>query len=189
MRAFKDDRSRAYNDVFPAIGKGDINIGVLYPGTIKAFHRHKLQDDYWFVVKGHLRAVTVEEPSVVKVNRVLFSLEKPGSRVIVNSDLFDAYTDKSKYQYHYQNEDRGDGWSQTFVTITDREKPAPIVKVHYLSEGDILHIPKGLWHGLQVLGNEEAIMIYHITEKYNQDTPDEERAPWDSFYDWAISRK
>lgn len=127
MRKFKDDRSRAYNDIFPEIGAGDVNVGVLYPGTIKAFHRHKLQTDYWFVVKGNLRAVLYEEGK------------------------------------------------------------EPLV--YYLGEGEGCTILPGIWHGLQVLGNEEAILIYHITTKYNETTPDEERAPWNAFFDWAISRK
>lgn len=127
MRKFKDDRNRAFNDVFPAIGIGDINISVMYPGTIKAWHRHQHQDDYWFVVKGNIRAGVVGDDTPLQL--------------------------------------------------------------HYLSEGDLLHIPAGLWHGLQVLGNEDAIMIYHITNKYNPDLPDEERARWDEFFDWEISRK
>lgn len=131
MRAFKDDRGRSYNDVFPQIVKGDVNIAVLYPGTIKAFHRHQYQDDYWFVAKGHMRAVTA----------------------FVNS------------------------------------QQGVEVKVTYMSEGDILYIPRGLWHGLQVLGNEEVVMMYHITTKYNLDNPDEERAEYDAFFDWKISRK
>lgn len=149
MRAFKDDRNRAYNDVFPEIGQGDINISRLYPGTIKAFHRHALQDDYWFVIKGDLRAVLAkEDPTAVTVKYVQTAI---GDMQIVNL----AYT----------------------------------VTEHYLSEGDILHIPRGVWHGLQVLGNEEAIMIYHITTKYNPTQPDEERKPWDAFHTWQFSRK
>lgn len=148
MRAFKDDRNRAYNDVFPEIGIGDINISRLYPGTIKAFHRHALQDDYWFVIKGNLRAVLAEED--------------PGIDLGVQEDIGDYLI---------------------------RKKKATKVSEHFLGEGDILHIPAGIWHGLQVLGDEEAIMIYHITNKYNPTEPDEERAAWDKFHNWSISKK
>lgn len=129
MRSFKDDRGISYNDVFPSVNNGDINISIVYPWTIKAFHRHKLQDDHWMVIKGNIKVA-----------------------------LFD-------------------------------EALGGILNIHYLSEGEFLHIPKEVWHGLQVLGNEEVIMIYHITEKYNEDNPDEERAPWNKFYNWEISRK
>lgn len=131
MIAFKDDRGRSYNNVFQEVINGDINVAVLYPGTIKAFHRHQRQDDWWFVAKGQLRAVTV----------------------FVNSQNY------------------------------------PEVRVHYLSEGELLHIPRNIWHGLQVLGNEEVVMMYHITNKYNPTNPDEERAPYNEFFDWSISRK
>ena len=151
MRTFKDDRNRAYNDVFPEVGVGDINISRLYPGTIKAFHRHKHQDDYWFVIKGNLRAVLAEElpPTILNIP--------------TQTSL-------------------GDMLIRTQIPNTK-------VTEHYLSEGDILHIPRGIWHGLQVLGGEEAIMIYHITNKYNPKAPDEERAPWNAFHDWTISKK
>ena len=153
MRAFKDDRNRAYNDVFPEIGKGDINISRLYPGTIKAFHRHALQDDYWFVIKGNLRAV-LAKPDPTKVT-VSVTTTFPFANNLQFSEI----------------------------------KPQMHISEHYLSEGDILHIPAGVWHGLQVLGYEEAIMLYHITNKYNPDKPDEERAPWNAFHTWEFSKK
>jgi dTDP-4-dehydrorhamnose 3,5-epimerase len=127
MRTFADDRSRSYNAIVDEL-RGDLNVSVMYPGTIKAFHRHKLQDDFWFLAKGNVRAV----------------LQNP---------------------LHTEPE------------------------VHYLREGSLLCIPAGVWHGVQVLGNTEAILVYYITNKYNENQPDEERAPWDKFYDWAISRK
>lgn len=127
MRKFKDDRNRAYNDIVPGL-QGDINVSVMYPGTIKAFHRHALQDDYWFIARGNARAV-----------------------------------------------------------LQDPLKAVP--EIHYLSEGDLLHIPAGVWHGIQVLGQEETILMYYITNHYNPSTPDEERAPWDAFFDWTLTRK
>lgn len=164
MRTFKDDRSRSYNDVCPLVDKGDINATVLYPGTIKAFHRHAKQDDYWFVLRGNIRAVLVTE-ALKPVRHVALPMsDKPG-----------WYS----YDGHVSNNP---------FTITE-SLPDNTTEVHYLGEGDRLHIPKNVWHGLQVLGNEEAIMIYHITEKYNPRVPDEERAPWDKFYSWEISRK
>ena len=48
---------------------------------------------------------------------------------------------------------------------------------YYLNEKNAnegpLHIPTGLWHGCYNYTNEPAILIYHITEKY--DGTDEER--------------
>ena len=31
------------------------------------------------------------------------------------------------------------------------------------------------WHGYRNIGNEEAIILYYVTEKYNPKDPDEER--------------
>jgi dTDP-4-dehydrorhamnose 3,5-epimerase len=133
MRAFKDDRGRAYNDVFPAIGVGDVNVGILYPGTIKAFHRHQRQDDHWFCAVGHLRAVLW-----------------------------------------------GDGESHP----QDQG-----LRVVYLSEGDYLHIPARVWHGVQNVGSGEGVLLYHITNKYDPTNPDEDRAEWNAFHSWEKSRK
>lgn len=173
MRKFKDDRNRAYNDIFPEIGKGDVNISVLYPGTIKAFHRHQKQDDYWFVIKGNIRAVMCKGEPYVPPAIVPYDLK--------------TYTTCGCKQEQLYNDVRVVNNTVGFV------QTMPIVpvdlQIHYLGEGDILHIPAGYWHGLQVLGSEEAIMLYHITNKYNPNDPDEERTSWATFFDWNISRK
>ncbi len=62
----------------------------------------------------------------------------------------------------------------------------------YLSEHDrrTLRIPPGVWHGFMVLGNEEAILVYYITEKYNLEKPDEERLTVDAAgVDWSVPVK
>lgn len=162
MRKFKDDRGRSYCDIFPEIGKGDINVSIVYPGTIKAFHRHAYQDDYWFVISGHLRAV---------LSKVVLSVTQqvgPPDGSFIAPDT---------------------SGSTLVETITKTKFSVDNTVEHYLSEGDILHIPAGIWHGLQCLGNEPAVMIYHITNKYNEDDPDEERAEWDEFHNWEFSRK
>ena len=47
----------------------------------------------------------------------------------------------------------------------------------YLGENDrrVLSIPPGVWHGYMVLGDQEAVLMYHITSKYDEANPDEER--------------
>ena len=62
----------------------------------------------------------------------------------------------------------------------------------YLGENDrrTLSIPPGIWHGYMCLGNEEAILMYYITEKYNQEHPDEERmSVEESGVDWSVPIK
>ncbi len=160
MRKFKDDRGRSYNDVFPEIGKGDINMAILYPGTIKAFHRHQNQDDYWFIISGHVRAILAND---------IFTIQAPittNEGVIVGDGGNTLVTNTTKVSFNY-----------------------PKVAEHYLSEGDLLFIPRGTWHGVQCLGNEPAIMIYHITNKYNEEEPDEERKKWNEYHNWEFSRK
>lgn len=211
MRKFKDDRNRSYCDVFPAIGVGDINISVMYPGTIKAFHRHQKQDDYWFIVKGNIRAVVATElPPTTSKQYVTDWIPEYISRsdgISYATAEFLKYEEDPRFMglmIESKTEqktiaDMGTAFkvpkfyletTQYGRFYTEKvENHPPQVSEHYLSEGDILHIPAGAWHGLQVLGNEDAIMIYHITNKYDPKNPDEERAPWDKFHNWEFSRK
>jgi dTDP-4-dehydrorhamnose 3,5-epimerase len=62
----------------------------------------------------------------------------------------------------------------------------------YLTQDDrrTLSIPPGVWHGYMVLGNEEAILMYYITEKYNLENPDEERLSVEAAgVDWSVPIK
>lgn len=64
------------------------------------------------------------------------------------------------------------------------------LELYYLAEGDSpLAIPPSVWHGFRVLGQEEAILLYYVTNKYDPSNPDEERASWDAFYHWKIPKK
>lgn len=59
-----------------------------------------------------------------------------------------------------------------------------------LGEGDpVLSIPPGVWHGFKVLGNEEVILLYYVTNKFDPKSPDEEREKWNKFYDWKTPNK
>jgi len=126
---FKDARGRGKYNVFPDVPDGQINVSYSYPGTIRAFHRHRNQFDNWFVVKGNLE-VALYYPVQEKLELIS------------------------------------------------------------LGEGDsVLEIPPFVWHGFKVLGNEEAILLYYVTNRYNPDNPDEERAEWNAFYDWQTPKK
>ena len=62
----------------------------------------------------------------------------------------------------------------------------------YLGENDrrVLSIPPGVWHGYMVLGDEEAVLMYYITSKYDPDKPDEERMTLEeSGVDWSVPVK
>jgi len=135
-RLFDDDRARRACDVFgftPGGGvnmDGDINITWAYPGRVVAWHRHALQTDHWFVIKGYLKVGLMDD-------------------------------------------DRNVRWV-------------------YLGENDrrVLSIPPGVWHGYMVLGEEEAVLMYYITAKYDEKNPDEERMTVaEGGVDWAVPVK
>ena len=62
----------------------------------------------------------------------------------------------------------------------------------YLGENDrrVLSIPPGVWHGYMVLGEEEAVLMYYITSKYDEKHPDEERMTIEQAgVDWSVAVK
>lgn len=62
----------------------------------------------------------------------------------------------------------------------------------YLGENDrkVLTIPPGIWHGYMVLGEQEAVLMYYITSKYNPEDPDEERlSVEEAGIDWSVPVK
>lgn len=62
-------------------------------------------------------------------------------------------------------------------------------KVHYLGPGESINIPRLVWHGFRILGTEPGILLYYVTNKFDPDKPDEERAPWDRYHSWVTEYK
>lgn len=120
----RDDRGWGDYDIFPRIGKGQINISTTYPGVVRAFHRHLKQYDHWYLVSGNIEVCLQADDEV--------------------------------------------------------ESPQLI----YLGPNERVMIEPGMWHGFRVLGNEPATLLYYVTNQYDPENPDEERADWNAFYDW-----
>ena len=58
------------------------------------------------------------------------------------------------------------------------------------SHHPLLIIPPGVWHGLQNVGNSEALVLNFPTRAYNYEDPDHYRLPFDTAeipYRWTIS--
>jgi len=135
MRFHIDDRATRYCDIFPEIGKGDINVVVYQPGALAAWHRHQRQADYHFCVQGALKIGICNGPK--------------------NEWVDDTWCER---------------WCK-FHVLSDRN-PCPPLKIE-----------AGLWHGVYNFTTEPAILIYHITNKY--DGTDEERATVEEMrWDW-----
>ena len=54
---FSDERGWSLMNLFQGVlgPQGQINYSVMYPGVIKAWHRHSRQSDMWLVTMGHLK--------------------------------------------------------------------------------------------------------------------------------------
>ena len=156
-----DDRGQRYCDIFPEIGAGDINVSVIEPGSAALWHRHRRQADYQFVIKGSLKIGMCNLPNLAYNPQDL-------------SDNQVVYIDK-------EHKSAVDSWCEIYNNSEELKSTwsldEPQIQWHYLSERNAcqgpLYIPTGLWHGCYNYTNEPAILIYHITSKY--DGTDEER--------------
>jgi len=62
LRFHEDDRGVRYCDIFP-IEKGDVNVTVVHPGALSAWHRHQFQDDYQICIHGSLKFGFCDKPA------------------------------------------------------------------------------------------------------------------------------
>ena len=116
------------NDAIMNPDNFQFNYSILYPGIIKAWHRHKNQDDFFCVLKGNAQfGIFSETPN-------------------------------------------GEG-----------RLPAP--EKHIIGELNpaVVHIKAGEWHGLTAIGDEPVGLLYLVTNLYDPNNPDEERAGWENF--------
>ena len=160
-RFHMDDRGIRYCDIFPEIEKGDINVSFIEPGAAALWHRHMYQDDYQFVIKGSLKVGVCNAPYMD--NDDMESIGLPEEQAA------DIYEERQKLL---------DNWKALREINKLEEWPEDTGRVewHYLSERNAkdgpLFIPRHLWHGCYNYTNEPAILIYHITNKYDGDDED-----------------
>ncbi len=80
---YADDRGWSImNQMQGVLGPdGQINYSLMYPGVIKAWHRHKLQTDFWMCVRGHLK-VGVHRDTDSTTWSIVIGEKKPGLLLI-----------------------------------------------------------------------------------------------------------
>lgn len=59
----------------------------------------------------------------------------------------------------------------------------------FASQGDMVKIEPGRWHGYQALGEKEAIVIEVADKKHDLVAPDDERKPYNEFNTWEKEKK
>ena len=171
-RFHMDDRGIRYCDIFPEIEKGDINVSIIEPGAAALWHRHMYQDDYQFVIKGSLKVGICNAPYMGGDD-----LENFGISEEVSSGVYEQREELLTNWKELQNANPLDSVHPS-VLANLKQWPTDESKVewHYLSERNAkdgpLFIPRYLWHGCYNYTNEPAILIYHITNKYDGDDED-----------------
>ncbi len=61
--------------------EGQINFSVQYPGVVKAWHRHRLQTDFWICLTGHIK-VGVHDQGTGAAWSIVIGEKRPGVVVI-----------------------------------------------------------------------------------------------------------
>ena len=142
LRAFSDSRGYSYFDIFGEPTSGQINIGNLHSGIVKAFHYHREQEDLWFCIKGDIH--------VILVNACYSG--------IAGQDVLTLDKELTEVQHHYIGEHNPGvltiprGWYHGYKNVGSTSstllywvtKPYnPIVKDEYRIEWDFLG--KEIW--------------------------------------------
>lgn len=83
LRFHADDRGWSIMNQFQGIMSpdGQINYSVMYPRVVKAWHRHRLQTDFWMVLHGHLKAGIYREADN-RAWQAVVGEKKPGVLII-----------------------------------------------------------------------------------------------------------
>jgi dTDP-4-dehydrorhamnose 3,5-epimerase len=102
--------------------------------------------------------------------------------------------------FHWHNH-QDDQWyvaaGMARVVLYDRRPDSPSYRqtmVIYAGEDNpvLIHIPCGIAHGYQVLGDQPVLVFYHTNRSYNPAEPDEMRIAFDDpeiGFDWTIHNR
>jgi len=63
------------------------------------------------------------------------------------------------------------------------------MEIVYLSQGDVIKIIPGRWHGYENIGTEEGIVIEVADKKHDIKNPDDKRKPYNEFDNWEKEKK
>lgn len=131
--------------------------------------------------RGYFREVLRDDDDIAaKFGQISTSLAYPG---VIKA-----------FHWHYKQDDQ---WyfaaGNAQVVLYDRRPDSPTqgqTDTFILGDNNpiMVHIPVGVAHGYRVLGNQPAILVYHTTNSYNPDDPDEERIAHDDpeiGFDWS----
>lgn len=82
-RVHCDDRGWSLMNLMVGVldAAGQVNYSVQYPGAVKAWHRHRLQTDFWCCVTGQLKAGVVREEDG-SAWALCFGERRPGALII-----------------------------------------------------------------------------------------------------------
>lgn len=84
MHTYADDRGRSVMSLLDHLSElpGQVNVSVMFPGAVKAWHRHKLQEDHWHVPLGSLKIGLFNTESTALTAELRLATPVPGGDII-----------------------------------------------------------------------------------------------------------
>ena len=172
-RFHMDDRGIRYCDIFPEIEKGDINVSIIEPGAAALWHRHLHQDDYQLVIKGSLKVGVFNAPYMNNDDLGKYGISEENAATIYENreEMLKHWKSLRSKLDEVTNTDDDQLKSRLQSALSEWPEDDGKIEWHYLSERSAkdgpLFIPRFLWHGCYNYTHEQAILIYHITNKYD----------------------
>ena len=80
---YADDRGWSLMNQLQGVmsDRGQINFSVQYPGVVKAWHRHRLQTDFWMCLLGHIK-VGIYDQENQRAWAIVIGEKRPGVVII-----------------------------------------------------------------------------------------------------------
>ena len=80
---FTDDRGWSLMNQMQGVmsDQGQVNFSVQYPGVVKAWHRHRLQTDFWVGLIGHLKVGVYDQENDLAWS-IVIGEKRPGTVII-----------------------------------------------------------------------------------------------------------
>lgn len=80
---FADDRGWSLMNQMQGVmsPQGQVNYSVMYPGVIKAWHRHQKQTDFWITLNGNVKA-GAHDPDTGESWMIVMGEKRPGTLII-----------------------------------------------------------------------------------------------------------
>lgn len=121
IRYHEDERARRFCDLFDGT-PGDVNLFVLQPGQVSAWHRHRFQVDQFMVISGKIRFGRVANDGTPEFDEIESVASGQFSTLTVDPGVWHGYQnvgDTPAMLLMYLSHKYEDGWDEERRTLEE----------------------------------------------------------------------